>query len=73
MPAVTGPHRKLAAIHADPDMFAEVNIAGTPAQAVEKLQRLRDLGADRIYLQCVDVRDLEHVELLAAEVLPHLR
>jgi F420-dependent oxidoreductase-like protein len=65
--------RRLAAIHADPDMFAEVNIAGTPAQAVEKLQRLRDLGADRIYLQCVDVRDLAHVELIAAEVLPHLR
>jgi F420-dependent oxidoreductase-like protein len=65
--------RRLDAIHADPATFAEVNLAGTPAQVVEKLQRLRDLGADRVYLQLVDVRDLEHVELIAAEVLPHLR
>lgn len=65
--------RRLDAIHADPATFAEVNLAGTPERAVEKLQRLRDLGADRVYLQLVDVRDLEHVELIAAEVLPHLR
>jgi alkanesulfonate monooxygenase SsuD/methylene tetrahydromethanopterin reductase-like flavin-dependent oxidoreductase (luciferase family) len=65
--------RRLDAIHADPATFAEVNLAGTPAQVVEKLQRLRDLGADRVYLQLVDVRDLEHLELIAAEVLPHLR
>lgn len=64
---------RLDAIHADADTFADVNIAGTPAQAVEKLRRLRDLGADRVYLQLVDQRDLDHVELLAAEVLPHLR
>ena len=65
--------RRLAAVDADPDTFAEVNIAGTPAAAVEKIQRLRDLGADRVYLQLVDLRDLEHLELIAAEVLPHLR
>jgi F420-dependent oxidoreductase-like protein len=65
--------RRLDAIHADPATFADVNVAGTPEQAVEKLQRLRDLGADRVYLQLVDARDLEHVEVIAAEVLPHLR
>lgn len=64
---------RLDAIHADADTFADVNIAGTPEQAVEKLRRLQDLGADRVYLQLVDQRDLDHVELLAAEVLPHLR
>ena len=63
--------RRLEAIHADPGTFAEVNVAGTPDQAVEKLLRLRELGADRVYLQLVDVRDLDHVELLAAEVRPH--
>lgn len=65
--------RRLDAIGADPATFAEVNVAGTPERAVEKLQRLRDLGADRVYLQLVDVRDLEHVELIGTEVLPHLR
>ncbi|AWB95841.1 LLM class F420-dependent oxidoreductase [Agromyces badenianii] len=64
--------RRLDAIGADPDTFAEINIAGSPAAAVDKLLRLRELGADRVYLQLVDLRDLDHLELIAAEVLPHL-
>jgi len=64
--------RRLAAIGADADSFAEVNIAGSPDAAIDKLLRLRELGADRVYLQLVDLRDLEHLELIAAEVLPHL-
>jgi F420-dependent oxidoreductase-like protein len=64
---------RLAAIGADPDTFDEVNVAGSPDAAVEKLLRLRALGADRVYLQLVDLRDLDHLELIAAEVLPHLR
>ncbi|MCD5346756.1 LLM class F420-dependent oxidoreductase [Agromyces sp. S2-1-8] len=78
LPTVVAEHdadylRRLAAIDEDPDDFAEVNIAGTPAAAVEKLERLRELGADRVYLQLVDLRDLDHLELIAAEVLPALR
>ncbi len=65
--------RRLEAIGADADTFAEVNVAGSPDAAVEKLLRLRELGADRVYLQLVDLRDLEHLELIAAEVLPHVR
>jgi F420-dependent oxidoreductase-like protein len=65
--------RRLAAIDADPATFADVNVAGTPEQAVEKLHRLRALGADRVYLQLVDVRDLDHLELVGADVLPHAR
>lgn len=65
--------RRLAAIGANVDTFAEVNIAGSPDAAVEKLLRLRELGADRVYLQLVDLRDLDHLELVAAEVLPFVR
>ncbi|MGW9629090.1 LLM class F420-dependent oxidoreductase [Agromyces sp. NPDC055520] len=65
--------RRVAAIGEDPATFADVNIAGSPAAAVEKILRLRELGADRVYLQLVDLRDLEHLELIAAEVLPHVR
>ncbi|WP_173924363.1 LLM class F420-dependent oxidoreductase [Agromyces sp. Marseille-P2726] len=65
--------RRLEAIGADPDTFAEVSIAGTPDSAIEKILRLRELGADRVYLQLIDLRDLEHLELIAAEVLPHIR
>ncbi|GAA2027396.1 LLM class F420-dependent oxidoreductase [Agromyces tropicus] len=64
--------RRLEEIDADPGTFADVNIAGSPTRVVEQLGRLADLGADRVYLQLVDVRDLDHVELIAAEVLPHV-
>ena len=68
--------RRCAAVGIDPAQAgaaAESNVlVGTPAQVVEKLGRLRDVGADRVYLQCVDMTDLEHLDLIAAEVLPHL-
>jgi F420-dependent oxidoreductase-like protein len=47
-------------------------LVGTPEQVVEKLQRVADLGATRLYLQCMDMTDLEHLDLIAAEVLPHV-
>lgn len=68
--------RRCAAVGIDPAQAgaaaASNVLVGSPAQVVEKLGRLRDLGADRVYLQCVDMTDLEHLDLIAAEVLPHL-
>ncbi|MFG6402069.1 LLM class F420-dependent oxidoreductase [Microbacterium sp. P04] len=48
------------------------NIAGGRHEIVAKVERLRALGAERVYLQLLDIRDLEQVEFLGAEVLPHL-
>ena len=31
-----------------------------------------EFGAERIYLQVMDLSDLAHVELVAAEILPHV-
>ena len=49
------------------------NIVGTPEQIAEKVARLRDLGAQRVHFQLLDLRDAAHVEFLGAEVLPLLR
>ncbi len=49
------------------------DIVGTPEQIAEKVARLRDLGAQRVHFQLLDLRDVEHVELLGTEVLPLLR
>jgi len=51
----------------------DVNLVGTPERVAERIARLRDLGAGRVYLQTLDVRDPDHLELIAAEVLPRLR
>lgn len=47
-------------------------LAGTPAEVVDKIGRFAELGAERIYLQVMDLSDLDHLELIAAEVLPHV-
>jgi F420-dependent oxidoreductase-like protein len=48
-------------------------LAGTPAEVVERLQQYAAVGSSRAYLQVLDLSDLEHLDLVAAEVLPHVR
>ena len=45
---------------------------GTPVEVVEQLRAYSHAGAQRVYLQLLDIDDLDHVRLLAAEVAPHL-
>jgi F420-dependent oxidoreductase-like protein len=47
-------------------------LAGTPDEVVEQIGRYAALGTQRVYLQVLDVHDLDHVRLLAAEVMPHV-
>ncbi|MEV4563773.1 LLM class F420-dependent oxidoreductase [Nonomuraea sp. NPDC049419] len=64
--------RRCAAIGEDPGALRESGLAGTPAEVLEKIGTFAELGAERLYLQILDLQDLEHLELIAAEVLPHL-
>jgi F420-dependent oxidoreductase-like protein len=45
---------------------------GTPAQVAERLRAFEEAGASRIYLQLFDLTDLDHLRLVAEEVLPQL-
>jgi F420-dependent oxidoreductase-like protein len=47
-------------------------LAGTPAEVVDQIGRYGALGAQRVYLQFLDLHDLDHLELLAAEVMPQV-
>ncbi len=38
---------------------------------VAKLATFAGVGADRIYLQILDLADLDHLALIAEAVLPH--
>lgn len=46
--------------------------AGTPSEVVQRLREYADAGAQRAYLQVIDFDDLEHIELIASEVMPQL-
>ncbi len=47
-------------------------LAGTPAELVDQLGTWSEIGATRMYLQVLDIEDLEHIELIASEVAPQL-
>jgi hypothetical protein len=64
--------RRAAAIGRDTDELRAHGVAGTPAEAVETLGRYAEAGAHRIYLQVLDLADLDHLDLIAAEVAPQL-
>jgi F420-dependent oxidoreductase-like protein len=50
----------------------ENGLTGTPAEVLEKIERFVEAGAERFYLQVLDLSDLDHLRLVASEVLPHL-
>jgi F420-dependent oxidoreductase-like protein len=49
-----------------------IDLAGRPEQVAEKLRAFADAGASRAYLQVLDLDDLDHLRLIAAEVAPLL-
>jgi F420-dependent oxidoreductase-like protein len=64
--------RRAAAIGREVGELREHGVAGTPAEAVDVLGRYAEAGAQRIYLQVLDLADLDHLDLVAAEVAPQL-
>ena len=64
--------RRAAAIGREVDDLREHGVAGTPAEAVDILGRYMVAGAERFYLQILDLSDLDHLDLVAAEVAPQL-
>ena len=43
-------------------------LAGTPAEIVDHLAHFAEIGLQRVYLQLLDLSDLEHLRLFADEV-----
>ena len=64
--------RRAAAIGRDVDDLRAHGVAGTPAEAVDVLGRYAEAGAERVYLQVLDLSDLDHLDLVASEVAPQL-
>ncbi len=65
--------RRAQTIGQQVDELRRGGLAGSPAEIVDKLGRFADAGATRAYLQVLDLHDLDHLELIAAEVMPQVR
>jgi F420-dependent oxidoreductase-like protein len=47
-------------------------LAGTPDEVVARLQEFAAVGAESVYLQVLNLDDLDHIALLSEEVLPRV-
>jgi F420-dependent oxidoreductase-like protein len=45
------------------------HLAGSPAEVLDRIATYAEAGAERVYLQVLDLDDLEHIELLGERVL----
>jgi F420-dependent oxidoreductase-like protein len=64
--------RRAAFIDRTPEDLRENAVAGTPQEVVDMIGRYAALGATRMYLQVLDLHDLEQIQLIASEVMPHV-
>ena len=64
--------RRAAAIGRDPDELRANGLAGTPAEVLDTIGRYAEIGSERLYLQVLDLGDLDHLELVASEVMAKL-
>ena len=65
--------RRAKAIGREPGELKTNGLGGTPGEVVDRLGQFADAGVQRVYLQVLDLSDLDHVALLGAEVLPQVR
>jgi alkanesulfonate monooxygenase SsuD/methylene tetrahydromethanopterin reductase-like flavin-dependent oxidoreductase (luciferase family) len=65
--------RRAAAIGRSVDDLRATGAAvGTTAEVVDLLGRYAEAGATRMFLQTLDLHDLDHLDLVAAAVAPQL-
>jgi F420-dependent oxidoreductase-like protein len=64
--------RRAEKIGRDVDELSRHGLAGSPGQVIERIGQFEEIGVSRLYLQVLDVDDLEHVRLIASEILPNV-
>lgn len=65
--------RRAAAIGQEVRELRDHAVAGLPAEVVDRCRAYGEAGAATLYLQVLDLSDMDHLRLLADEVLPALR
>ena len=64
--------RRAATLGRDPAELRANGLAGTPAEVVDKIGAFAEAGVQTMYLQVLDLEDLDHLSDIAAEVLPQV-
>lgn len=64
--------RRAAAIGRDVEELKANGLAGSPAEVVDKIGAYEAIGSSRIYLQVLDLDDLDHLELISSQIQSQL-
>jgi F420-dependent oxidoreductase-like protein len=64
--------RRAAAIGREPDAMRAMGVTGTPGEVAAKIAAYAGIGAERVYLQVLDLSDLDHLALIASDVAPQV-
>ena len=64
--------RRAKNIGREQDEVTQSGLCGTPEQLIAKIKQWDAAGAQTLYLQILDLDDLDHLDLIAAQVLPHI-
>ncbi|MDG4793984.1 LLM class F420-dependent oxidoreductase [Micromonospora sp. WMMD1082] len=64
--------RRAAPLHVKSALPPEDPVVGSPEQLVDRIGEFAAIGTARVHLRLIDITDLDHLELIAAEVLPRL-
>lgn len=64
--------RRAAAIGREIDELKANGLAGSPAEVVDKIGRYTEIGSQRLYLQILDLTDLDHLALISSQVQSQL-
>lgn len=62
--------RRAAPLHVPSALPPEDPVVGGPGVLVDRIGELAAIGATRVYLRIIDMADLDHVDLIASDVLP---
>jgi F420-dependent oxidoreductase-like protein len=54
------------------EIRATGGVVGTPAEAIETIHAYASAGATRLFMQVMDQTDLDHIDLIASSVAPHV-
>ncbi len=64
--------RRAAAIGRDVEELKANGLGGSPAEVVDKIGSFEAIGSSRIYLQVLDLDDLDHLELISSQIQSQL-
>jgi F420-dependent oxidoreductase-like protein len=64
--------RRAVPLHVKSALPPEDPVQGSPAELVQRIGEMSEIGAGRVHLRVTEMTDLDHLDVIASDVLPQL-